>query len=1395
MHHGLPEASEHAALHSSSSTPSSAQHGLNRPRLDISADHTVLQQQQRHTFAQFPTVDGVDVQTLDEKLRRLSGRQHRHPSSLGSPAAAAATASPSSSSAAGQRVAEYERARTSAALRRERVVFQIVKRASGAAPGRSLDDFPNEVLTHIFSYLQPGAHDAVALVSKRFYALITTPHAWRLAFSRFFPGQEAAALNGTAALLAASAVDGPGAGAGAGAGAGGFDDSMGMTVARADARRFGRLTALASWRSEYLLRTRLLRSLMSGKPGVSVGVKGEGPGSKAAVGHGKKATAVITYNSQLPGTVDQLHVVFVSSGKKQPRVVHGSANYGVVTASNPSLGKLEGWGYREEYMAPQLADVDRNLVPYGLGTGRAAMPNVMDVSQIYGAIVGEGFPGGRALTRATTDRSLAYLDNATRIRRFVLPDTADTAPNLSEVPAVPEAAEAVCSVWVAKSTAVPTVTKFMVGFLTGSALGVVSAYSLDKASSSSRYPYSHITARWVLSPGVPIIAITADDSYTEKRRAGRRVWAVALNALGEVYYLQDVPVAPTTAATVTVDRDQLAWQAGRTVSWELVEASRRALTADWFDDKVESLRVAASSSPRLSPDTVGLSPEQRIAEAREIERYFDLLPEHFRAVYDSWDMRLKLLVDFAGGSSNNTAENIVVVRSGAEQRGQRIPQPAKVTRYTRLVTAAAVPVASAVASAPAVSAPTTPTTTTPEATPAISIASIFGSSGQNTPAPLTPPTPPTPTPTPASRANGVSGISSIPDISSISGVASVAAAGNWTPRLLGIAAATVGWQVTNLSLRGNTSAKAPPDTEILCSALDLSLCSVVAPFEDALLSQQVDGVPTVVGEIPGRRARWMAVGTKTGGVVVWNMREAVSSSSASPATPLTFSATEPLPESTIWPMRIIRTSSPSVTSLGVSALYLVHGGSDGLVQAWDPLTSTSVPVRTLNAPSAGRIPRHLVHLRAVLTPDMFASVGAIFLDPDPTVLRGVLAVGTLLRFWSYSSAIHTASRKKGRRLRHTNADGQLVNRRLMGEKVDDYIAAEAAELRREQESDAIHRAHLLQRFGVGLAGLTDEEAVRYAEILSQETFTLDEQRHQQLDHQLLGSAGGGTTDDSASSAFFSSSLSEEAASVSGVSLDTVTPEPSMAGRSPPAGAGSGFAALPASTRSPPSSSSRRVSHGGASAARAGSGSSRNGPTVVAEEDDFELQIQRAIRLSLMEGVNEDGGSDAFQQALPSPPMMREESFLKGKNKGKGKGKGKSKGKGKVNGASSSSPFAPLLSSPEEAFAFDDSNYRSGGAAAAASPPYNAAGPSSASAANIILPEHHVVGDNEDDDFQLALQLSMQEEEKKNKDLGHMVDGSLQEQYDNDAALAAALQDDEFPALEAKYIGKGKGKGR
>jgi len=35
------------------------------------------------------------------------------------------------------------------------------------------------------------------------------------------------------------------------------------------------------------------------------------------------------------------------------------------------------------------------------------------------------------------------------------------------------------------------------------------------------------------------------------------------------------------------------------------------------------------------------------------------------------------------------------------------------------------------------------------------------------------------------------------------------------------------------------------------------------------------------------------------------------------------------------PLRVISTESPQVSCLAVTSLFLVHGGNDGLVQAWD----------------------------------------------------------------------------------------------------------------------------------------------------------------------------------------------------------------------------------------------------------------------------------------------------------------------------------------------------------------------------------------------------------------------------------------------------------------------------
>lgn len=875
-----------------------------------------------------------------------------------------------------------------------------------------------------------------------------------MAFLRYFPGQEA--LGSPYRKETENS-----------------DHSEDSNRVRSESRHFTRLTSLASWRSEYLLRTRLLRSIARGKPGTSSGQTG----SSSRPSHSnKKSSAVLTYNSKLPWIVSNVHAVF-DNAKKGPKAIVGTSDLCVSTVSDPSTGKVEKWGLDDPFAFAQLDEMFPALEPFGLGNGPAAVFNVMDVSQPYGMIGGEGFPGGRPYYRSTAEVRGRYLGGSDS-------SIIDMSP---EVPKIPELMESICSVWIAKSSAVPSMTQNMVGMMTGSSLGVVTSYSLGHDTNGPRCKPGDMTARWVLSPGVPIISIKVDDSYNFKRRVLGRVWASAVNALGECFVLLNTPTPPSEAVRKEMEINKAAWLAGRSVYWELVESTRRQARPDDLDKNA----VRGGYSPRSPCDAMGLSKEQTIAEAREIEKFLRYEPAHFRRVCEGWDMQRKVEVDFA-------EEIIVVVRCIQEE-----DNPAEILRYSRSPIDDTKP-----AKAEMLSVFTTYPTT-----------SIFGSNSQT---PVTTGSKP-----PA-----------IPDQTKHK-------AGPFNYGLSGE------WRTSKLSVKKLGQA------EITATAMDNSLNALLAPFEDPLNGdaqslKSASGTPTSKqspGEIPGRRARLVAIGTDHGKIIAWNIRDASLD--------------------IVEPVYAVQTESPEITSLAISALYLVHGGSDGLVQAWDPLASTLEPIRTLSSKSSGRAPRHIVNANPVLRHADYSACPTILLDPNATSLRGILCFGTFVRYWSYSSVPQPAGRK--RRLRNSDIHGRLASRR-QGDAVMGYIAAEEAELRREQEHRTREDARLRSRFGVGLGDLTEEESIRYAQMISEEAYMLDEQRRT-------------SASDTGSAADIG-----ETSSTSG-SLDTVTPEPSLSGQ-----------CLPTST------SPAVASHN------------------TADDDDFEQQIQRALRLSLMEGVDEMGQS-------------------------------------------------------------------------------------------------------------------------------------------------------------------------
>jgi hypothetical protein len=620
---------------------------------------------------------------------------------------------------------------------------------------------------------------------------------------------------------------------------------------------------------------------------------------------------------------------------------------------------------------------------------------------------------------------------------------------------------------------------------------------------------------------------------------------------------------------------------------------------------------------------MNLSKEQVIAEAREIERFLRHKPSFFRRVCNGWDMRRKLEVDFAGGDQYSGGENIVVMSCG-EENGE----PMGLQGYRRRIVDAGGPGEAGA--------------TLEEQKP-----SIFGGPS-------------------ALAERQVDGYLT-PQGEVLSQDAAIDTVDDW--------------------LAVSFTMKSTAAVRITACCLDMTNLAVMASFEDPLVSgSPAVGTPVAnspstgqaAGDIPGKRARLLVVGTNSGTVFAWNVR-----------------ASEPSDE--VHPLRMIQTESPEISCLALSALYLVHGGSDGLVQAWDPLASTLEPIRTLNARSSGRVPRHIMHAHPQLTQANYAAVGAIFLDPDPTMLRGVLAFGTFLRFWAYSSASQAPGRK--RRLRHSDIHGRLATRRHGG-AVSSYIAAEAAELRHEEEHRVREQARLRSRFGVGLGDLTEEEALRYAEMMSQESFLLDEQRR-------LSASDTGSTADFGETASSGGSLG----GASNSSTGTVTPEPSISGLSPPSG--------PLEDRG------------------------------IDEDDDYESQIQRAIRLSLMEGVNDAGQSPRGQSSGEYDFPIR----VKEKRKGASSGK-----------RSSPKLFSSPLSAP-----VDRTN--------TSTPMAARPGESSKPATSLSGLGLSGAGLDYDADLELALRLSLQE-----------ADG-VSEAADTEPTAAQIR--DEFPLL----MGKGKGKGK
>jgi hypothetical protein len=757
------------------------------------------------------------------------------------------------------------------------------------------------------------------------------------------------------------------------------------------------------------------------------------------------------YNAQTLTTINHLHATFGTGlNKRLPRFVHGASDAGMVTMSDPTTGKVDAWGRNDPNYYPQFSERFPGIAEYGLGTGDVVgLPNVMDVSQPHGMVYGQGSPEGLCYYRSTDEM----------VGRYIAEPSDLSMPEMG-IPKLGIDGGAICCIWIAKTAAIPSLSEGTVGILMGSAAGIVTACSLGTDGlRGPRLQRGELTARWVLSPGVPIIAIAIDDNYSLKRQSQNRIWAVALNALGELFYLTKLPTRGSIPKDAPNDfkTEYLAWLTGRTVHWNLVEPSRRTPRPNPYNDA----ELDGSYSPRSSWDGMCLSKEQVRAETHEIQKFLGMMPKEFRKLCLGWDMRRRLEVDFAGDDGSYAGEAMVVFDCGTEE-----DSAADVKRYTRFKIRQKL---NSGLTAPAIAQQS----------------SLFGGS--------TAPDNHSGRPAQRTRSSSYASSSSSPDRGDL----------------------VEEWRCSKFTF-GSLKA-----LEITTTTLDQSTFAMLTLSEDPALGfsgpstasspfaspMSVASQPASPSDIPGQRSRFMAAGTNTGVVLVWDVR-APSSRNAEFVN-------------TVDPVRIIYTESPEISCLGMTALHLVHGGNDGLVQAWDPLASSLQPVRTLNSRFSSRARRRLVQAQASAQGvgiNMYAA-GAICLDPDPTVLRGAVSLGTQIRYWSYSSSAADQYKSSKRRLRRSERGSNNGGDRFSSTgrvNLKDYIANEKYELEREKEERRKRTERLAGRFGIDLLG-NEDEALAYATLLSQEALELDEKKRRQSE------------------------------SSSALSSETITPEPSVNG--------------------------------------------------------------------------------------------------------------------------------------------------------------------------------------------------------------------------------------------------------
>ena len=638
--------------------------------------------------------------------------------------------------------------------------------------------------------------------------------------------------------------------------------------------------------------------------------------------------------------------------------------------TNPGIGKVERPPLAAAMLGtptrPDLHQPILGATGFQVATDMGAV-GVMDLSEDVGWVYGENVPNGKCYVHPYSSPYRSASEKGFFIRHNqVASDCLQPA---------------ITAVWIAKKRAggVLETSESQVGVMIGNSRGFVSIYGLSFGKEFQVNP----TKMFCICPGIPIVSIKVDEDYSVKRKRQKSVWAVIVNALGEIYYLADPKVG-----------------------WELIPQTTRIPTA-------------VHSSIFQPPPSTLTREDTRKEKTDEKDLLLNAEYALLKQLWEGWGMDWFIELDWPGA-------NIVLGRGSADRPPAENEQTAKLIRYHFLSYTLDVEAKEFVREVASVSEGTGAVTTS---------GSVFGGGSQ---------------PQPSEKVETVE--------------ASVQ-----TSQLCERPAK---WVATDF-LFGDEDVGM-----ITALAIDVSNLALTSLGEDS----------GTTADVPGGNARLFAIGTSMGNVFVWNIRYQASSADG-----------DGVPSIGLLPQRVIRTDSPRISTLALSSLYLVHGGNDGLVQAWDLLASTYSPMRNIHSRFSTRARRRLAQADGAtlslgndaLGDNQFAA-RCLVLDPDPTRLRGAVALGTHIKYWCFASSSLGTNAPKwskgprvGGRVRGTPSTGR-------GD-IKGIIKSDSRDLLKERERENKERIELEKRYGIssGWAALNEEEMLEYARMISMETYEIE----------------------------------------------------------------------------------------------------------------------------------------------------------------------------------------------------------------------------------------------------------------------------------------------------------------